>query len=97
MYEQAKGDTSEGGRKKSKKDEVKVSLFEALQVLIEHGHDKNKLLNEYSREELALFYEKCVRVDTLKDARMIENLMCGIGGAFSGGKEVKKLLKTMRE
>ena len=72
-------------------------MFEALQVLIEHGHDKHKLLNDYSREELGLFYEKCIRTDMLRDARFIEGVMAGIGGAFGGGKEVNKLLREMRK
>ena len=94
MYEQAKGDSTKTDKEK---DKSKVSLFEALQVLIEHGHNKQQLLTEYSREELALFYEKCIRTDTLRDARFIEGVIAGIGGAFGGGKEVKNLLKKMRE
>lgn len=68
-----------------------------MQVLIEHGHNEDDLLRKYSREKLALFYEQCVRTDNKKDARFIEAVMAGIGGAFGGGKEVTKLLQKMRE
>jgi hypothetical protein len=96
MYEQALLETKEG-RKENEEDKERISIYEALQVLIEHGHDKDKILNTYSREELTIFYEKCSRLDTLKDARFIETVMAGIGGAFGGGKEVTKLLKAMRK
>lgn len=91
MFDKADKDNGD-----TKNEKEKISIYEALQVLIEHGHDKYKLLNEYSREELSIFYEKCIRTDTLKDARFIESVSCGIGMAFGGSKEVRKLLKEMR-
>lgn len=99
MLEKAKDNDTETGSVRASKDEEKgkISIYEALQVLIEHGHNKDEILYKYSREELALFYEKCARTDTLKDARFIEGVIAGIGGAFGGGKEVTKMLKEMRK
>lgn len=68
-----------------------------LQVLVEHGHDKNKVLNEYSRDEAVLFFEKCVKQDMRRKADDIEGVMVGIGGAFGGGKHIKKILESLRE
>lgn len=97
MFDKAKGENAESGDKERDKEKSKVSIYEALQVLIEHGHDKEKILYNYSREELALFYEKCARTDILRDARFIEGVIAGIGGAFGGGKEISKMLKEMRK
>ena len=97
MYEQARGEDEEEVPKKRKKDEVNVSLYEAINVLIAHGHDKETILRTYSREELALFYEKCIKMDMRQKADFIESVLAGIGGAFGGGKKVEKLLADMRK
>lgn len=68
-----------------------------MQVLIDHGHTKESVLNDYTSEEIRILYEKCVKGDTRRDANFIENVMAGIGGAFGGGKEIKKLTDKMRE
>lgn len=68
-----------------------------LETLIEHGHDKDKILYEYSREEALLFYEKCVKQDMRKQADSIEALMVGVGALFGGSKKVTKALEKMRE
>lgn len=68
-------------------------------MLISHGHDKYKILHEYSKEEVALFYEKCVKYDMRHEADFIEAVMAGIGGAFSdkkNSKNIEKLLKELR-
>ena len=52
MYEQAKGENAQE-EKKRKKDEVEVSLFDAINTLIAHGHDKEKILKiEYLQSEI---------------------------------------------
>ena len=66
-------------------------------MLIAHGHDKETILRTYSREELALFYEKCIKLDMRQKADFIESVLAGIGGAFGGGKKVEKLLADMRK
>jgi hypothetical protein len=68
-----------------------------MQVLIEHGHNKNDIINSYSREELALFYEKCIKQDMRHNADFIEAVMAGIGGAFGGGNKITKLTRDMRK
>ena len=99
MYEQAqKGDSEyEAEKKGNKKGEVRVSLYEALQVLIEHGHNKEEILRNYSKEELALFYEKCVKQDMRHNADFIEAVTCGIGASFGGAKQVTKMIEEMRK
>ena len=99
MYEQAqKGDSEyEAEKKGNKKGEVRVSLYEALQVLIEHGHSKEEILRNYSKEELSLFYEKCVKQDMKHNADFIEGVVCAIGGAFGGAKQVTKMIEEMRK
>jgi len=95
MYEQAKGEA--GKEKNYKKDEVEVSLYEAINTLISHGHDKETILRTYSKDEISLFYEKCLKYDMSKKADFIEGVLAGIGGAFGGGKKIEKLLKDMRK
>ena len=99
MFEQAqKGDSEyEAEKKGNKKGVVRVSLYEAFQVLIEHGHNKQDLLHEYSREELALFYEKCIKQDMRHSADFAESVVLGIGLAFSGDKKAVKVLEEMRK
>ena len=65
--------------------------------MIEHGHDKDKILREYSKEEIALFYDKCIRQDMKHDADFANAVMLGIAGSFGGGKKVQKILDKMRE
>lgn len=65
--------------------------------MIEHGHNKYDILNEYSREEVAIFYEKCVKEDILKNADFIEDVMAAIGGTFGNSKKVIKLLQDMKK
>ena len=96
MYEQAKGENAQE-EKKRKKDEVEVSLFDAINTLIAHGHDKEKILKTYSKDEVSLFYEKCVKHDMRQKADFIEGVLAGIGGAFGGGKRVEKLLMDLRK
>lgn len=68
-----------------------------LTVLVEHGHNKEKVLNEYSKEEALLFYEKCVKQDMRKQADFIEAVMVGAGSLFGGSKKISKTLEKMRE
>lgn len=65
--------------------------------MIEHGHDKEKILHNYSKEEVAMFYEKCIRQDMKHDADFASAVMLGIAGSFGGGKKVQKILDKMRE
>ena len=75
-----------------------ISFYDALQVLIEHGHDKYKVLHEYSKEEVALFYEKCMKHNQRNSADFIESVAMGIGIAFGGvDKRSEKILKQMKE
>ena len=54
-------------------------------------------MHKYSKDEIEICYEKCIKQDTAKNADFIESVMAGIGGAFGGGKEIQKLLDTMRD
>lgn len=66
-------------------------------MLIEHGHDKEKILRTYSKEEIAMFYDKCIRQDMKHDADFASAVMLGIAGSFGGGKKVQKILDDMRK
>jgi hypothetical protein len=66
-------------------------------VLIAHGHNKDEILKNYSKEEITMFYEKCVKLDMRNNANFIENVIISVGGAFGGGKQVEKLLAKMRD
>ena len=66
-------------------------------MLIAHGHNREDILKNYSKEELTLYYEKCIRYDRQQSANFIESVIVGIGGAFGGGKKVEKLLAQIRE
>lgn len=94
MYEQAR---KEDSKERKTNKEVEVSLYEAINTLIAHGHDKETILRTYSRDEIALFYEKCLKTDMKNKADFIESVSIGIGGAFGGGKKVEKLLADMRK
>ena len=74
-----------------------MSIYEAINVLIAHGHSKEDILKNYSKEEITMFYEKCVKYDRMQKADFIESVLAGIGGAFGGGKKIEKLLKEMRK
>ena len=84
-----------------RKEEEQISIYDAIQCLIEHGHDKDKILREYSREEIMMYYEKCVKQDMRKNAYDCEMTAMAIGLAFSGngnsGKRITKLLDKMKE
>ena len=54
-------------------------------------------MNEYSKEEALLFYEKCIKQDTRKQADFIEAVMVGAGALFGGSKKITKTLEKMRE
>lgn len=71
--------------------------MEAINTLIAHGHDKDKILRTYSKEEISLYYEKCIKFDMKSKADFIESVLAGIGGAFGGGKKIEKLLMDLRK
>ena len=77
--------------------EEEVSIYEVINTLIAHGHKKEEILRSYSREEMTLFYEKCIKLDLREKADFIESVVAGIGGAFGGGKQLEKLLTEMRK
>ena len=93
MYEQAKGED----RKKPKKNEIEVSLYDAINTLVAHGHDKETILRTYSKDEITIFYNKCISLDSRNKADFIESVLAGIGGAFGGSKKVEKLLSELRK
>ena len=93
MWEKANG---KDGKAKSE-DEEEVSLYDTINVLIAHGHNKDEILKNYSKEEITMFYEKCVKLDMWNNANFIENVIISVGGAFGGGKQVEKLLAKMRD
>ena len=74
-----------------------MTLFDAINTLIAHGHDKEKILRTYSKEEVSLFYEKCIKYDMRNKADFIESVLAGIGGAFGGGNKIEKLLSDLRK
>lgn len=94
MLEQTKG---ENAKESIKKDEVEVTLYDAINTLVAHGHNKEEVIRTYSREEIALFYEKCIKFDRRSNADFIESVMVGIAGAFGGNKKIPKLLEDMRK
>ena len=97
MYEQAKGEDSEEKPKRKRKGEIEVSLYDAINTLVAHGHNKEAILRTYSKEEISLFYEKCLKYDMRNKADFIESVLAGIGGAFGGGNKIEKLLTNLRE
>ena len=94
MLEQTKG---ESAKESIKKDEVEVTLYDAINTLVAHGHNKEEVIRTYSREEITLFYEKCIKFDRRSNADFIESVMVGIAGAFGGNKKIPKLLEDMRK
>lgn len=92
MWEKATGEDEE-----AHKDEKEASIYEVINTLVAHGHDKEKIIREYSKEEITLFYEKCTKFDMRRDASFIEAVMIGIGGAFGGGRKIENLLTKMKE
>jgi hypothetical protein len=70
---------------------------EVVQKLVQYGHDKKEILSSYTRDEIALFYEKIIAGELRRRADDIEAVMAGIGGAFGGGKNIAELLKKLRE
>lgn len=94
MLEQTRGEEQ---KEKLKKDEVEVSLYDAINTLVAHGHDKEKIIRTYSKEEITMFYEKCIKFDRRSSADFIESVMVGIAGAFGGNKKIPKLLEDMRK
>ena len=100
MWEKARGEAEQaeqGIHSHRNEEDEEVSIYEVINTLIAHGHKKEEILNNYSKEELTLFYEKCIKLDTRHNADFIESVIAGIGGAFGGGKEVEKLLAEMRK
>ena len=100
MWEKATGkdeEASSHSRKGRKEEEKEVSIYEIVNTLIAHGHKKEEILHNYSREEMTLFYEKCIKLDMRHNADFIESVIVGVGGAFGGGKKVEKLLAEMRK
>lgn len=83
-------------KRKETRQGKEISFYDAINTLVAHGHDYNSVLHRYSKDEIEICYEKCIRQDTSKNADFIESVMAGIGGAFGGGKEIQKLLDTMR-
>ena len=94
MYQETKG---KNNNKHKRNKEIEVSLYDAINTLIAHGHDKETILRTYSKEEICMFYEKCIKYDMRNKADSIESVLAGIGGAFGGGKQVEKLLIDMRK
>lgn len=47
--------------------------------------------------EVGILYEKVLIDEMKKRADDIENTMAAIGGCFGGGKEIEKLVKSLRE
>ena len=55
-------------------------------------------MREYSREEIAIFYERCVKQDRRHTADFIDAVGLGIGMAFGGsGKKIQKIVEDLRE
>ena len=67
-----------------------------MQVLVEHGHNKNDILHNYSKEEISVFYDKCVKQDMKHDADFATMVSLGIASSFGGGKKVQNILDQMR-
>lgn len=80
-----------------KKGEVEVTIYDAINTLVAHGHDKEKIIHTYSKDEISMFYEKCIKYDMRQNADFIEGVMVGISGAFGGSKKIPKLLEDMRK
>ena len=79
------------------RDEKEITIGDIVQKLVKHGHNKREVIEEYSREECLLFYEKCIKEECAEKADGIEEVLAGIGGAFGGNKEITDILKTLRK
>ena len=56
------------------------------------------MLREYSREEITIFYERCIKHDMRHTADFIDAVGLGIGMAFGGsGKKIQKIVEDMRK
>lgn len=94
MLEQTRG---EEAKERPQKGEVDITLYDAINTLVAHGHDKEEIIRTYSKEEITMFYEKCIKYDRRSNADFIESVMVGIAGAFGGNKKIPKLLEDMRK
>lgn len=94
MLEQTRG---EEAKERPQKGEVDITLYDAINTLVAHGHDKEEIIRTYSKEEITMFYEKCIKYDRRSNADFIEGVMVGIAGAFGGNKKIPKLLEDMRK
>ena len=55
------------------------------------------MLREYSREEITICYERCIKQDMRHTADFIDAVGLGIGMAFGGsGKKIQKIVEDMR-
>ena len=92
MWQKATGEIGEPEGK-----EEEVSLYEVINILIAHGHSKDEILKNYSREEITLFYEKCIKYDMRSNADDIQNVALAVSSLLGSGKQVEKLLADMRK
>lgn len=93
MWQKATGEDGKG----TDKDEEEISLYEVINTLIAHGHSKDEILKNYSREEITLFYEKCIKYDMRNNADDIQNVAIAVSSLFGGGKQIEKILTDMRK
>ena len=68
--------------------------------MIAHGHGtKEYILNNYSKEDITMFYEQCIKHDMRGTADFSTGVSLGIATAFggSGAKKVAKIIEDMRK
>ena len=56
------------------------------------------MLKEYTKEEITIFFERCIKQDMRRTADFVDAVGLGIGMAFGGsGKKIQKIVEDMRK
>ena len=66
--------------------------------MIAHGHGtKDFILNNYSKDDITVFYEKCLKTDMRSTADFVTGVSLGIASSFGEGKKVNKIVEELRK
>jgi len=54
-------------------------------------------LNNYSKDDITVFYEKCLKTDMRSTADFVTGVSLGIASSFGEGKKVNKIVEELRK
>ena len=55
------------------------------------------MLRKYSRDEISVFVNKCIKQDMIANADFATMVSLGIGASFGGSNKINKVLEEMRK